>query len=137
MLLKEKDKEKAVLYVKEMVRSVRAHKIPAEQMIIGTQLTRAIESYGSIGPHVAVAQRMVQKGMSVPPGTIINFIVAEGSGVVRERACSLEEMGKKLYDANYYIDHQIIPSVDRILAVVGVDIKNEVLPQKSLQNFFT
>jgi len=137
MLLKEKDKEKAVLYVKEMVRAVRAHKIPAEQMIIGTQLTRAIESYGSIGPHVAVAQRMVQKGMSVPPGTIINFIVAEGSGVVRERACSLEEMGKKLYDANYYIDHQIIPSVDRILAVVGVDIKNEVLPQKSLQNFFT
>ena len=138
IILKEKDTKKAVAYTKELIRSIREHKIPVEQMLISTQLTRPIESYDSIGPHVAVARRIVQRGTPVPPGTIIHFVVAEGSGVVRDRAFAPDELGQRKYDADYYINNQILPSVDRILEVFGVDIKNEsaLHQQKSLSAFF-
>ena len=98
-------------------------------MIIKTQLKKNLDEYENIGPHVVVARQMLRKGINVGPGTIISYIVTEGSGLVRDKASLVEDA--KNYDAEYYINHQILPSVESIFEAVGY--KKEDLLNKGNQ----
>ncbi|MEE9526020.1 MAG: DNA-directed DNA polymerase [Candidatus Woesearchaeota archaeon] len=137
IVLKERDLPKAVRYVKQVIIDLKDRKIPNEKVIIHTQLRQDIESYTSIGPHVAVAQRMKSKGQDVGPGSIIKYIITEGAGKIRDKAKMIEEVKDGAYDADYYIDHQIIPSVERIFDVLGFK-KEELVAgdQSKLGEFF-
>lgn len=136
-ILKEGDKEKAFKYVRQILTDLREKKIPKEKVIIFTQLTREIKDYTSVGPHVAVAQRMRNKGMDVGPGSLIQFIVTTGKGVIRERARMPDETED--YDADYYIKNQVVPAVETIFRVLGYS-KEDLLQskdQEKLSKFFT
>ncbi len=126
IVLKEKNIEKAKNYTKSVINDLRDHKIPLDKVIIHTQLTKEIEEYETKGPHVAAAQRMKNKGLDVFPGMVIKFVVTKGKGLVRDKAKLPDEITKKDYDPEYYINHQIIPGVDRIFAVLGYNIKEIV-----------
>jgi DNA polymerase elongation subunit (family B) len=142
IVLREGDAKKAFEYVKDMIVKIRMKEIPLEKLIIFTQLQKDIEKYNSVGPHVAVAQRMKELGRAVGPGTMIQYIVTEGKGRIRDRAKIPEETSQESYDAEYYINNQIIPSVGRILEVMGypedafVEADAKEKSQKSLSSFF-
>jgi len=107
-------------------------------LLIRTQLTRNINEYKSIGPHVAVARRLASKGYPITAGTIINYIVAEGKGLIRDKAKTMDEMTKNELtpDAEYYIHHQVIPAVDRVLEAIDVGKDEfEKKKQKGLKDF--
>lgn len=110
--------DEGITYLKNQIKLIKAHKVPKEKMVIKTQLTRPLSSYSSIGPHVAVAQKMKKSGFQITKGMLIEYIVQEGTGLVRDRAVMLQECTKP-YDVNYYLKHQIIPALSGILAVVG------------------
>lgn len=138
IILHEHDEIKALNYVKDVIQDLRNAEIPLAKVIIKTQLVKDLLDYAAKGPHVAVAQRLRNKGMSVGPGTIIEYVVARGSDIIRNRARLPEEISQKEYDAEYYISHQVVPSVDRIFAVLGYK-KEELLDnkeQKKLSGFF-
>ena len=126
ILLKEKDVEKAKRYLKDVIKDLRAHKIPLGKVIIHTQLTKDIESYESRGPHVAAAQRMKDKGQFVSPGMIIKFVVTKGKGLIRDKVKLPDEVTIDDYDPEYYVQNQIIPGVDKIFAVFNMYIKDIV-----------
>ncbi len=119
IVLREEAPEKAFAYVKQVIADLRERKIPKEQVIIFTQVQKALDSYENVGPHVAVARRMKEKGMHVGPGSIIGFIVTKGNGIIRDRAKLPEEVEGNDYDPDYYINHQIVPGVANIFSVLG------------------
>ncbi|HLD00904.1 MAG TPA: DNA-directed DNA polymerase [Candidatus Nanoarchaeia archaeon] len=137
LALKNKSAE-AVKYVREMVKELKDGKVHLDKLILKTQITRELESYNNLAPHVYVAQKMVQKGEKVGPGTIVRYVIVKGRGLVRDRAKLPEEVQEGGYDSNYYITHQLLPAVNSILAVFGYSDEDLISSssQKGLGAFF-
>ncbi|RME78698.1 DNA polymerase, partial [Candidatus Woesearchaeota archaeon] len=137
-LLRTKNTQEATSYLKEVIKNLREKKIPNEKLVIVTQLTKPIEDYASIGPHVAVARQMRQRGERVEPGSFIRYIVRPGKGKISDRVSVPELTPEGDYDAEYYIDNQVIPAVERIFEVFNIDVKQlaDKRNQSSLQSFF-
>ncbi len=138
IILREKDSKKALKYVRTVIQEIRENKVPKEKVIIFTQLQKEIDNYDAVGPHVAVARRMKQKDMPIGPGSIIKYIITRGNEKIRDRARLPEEIGQNDYDPNYYIDNQIIPSVERIFNVLGFTSEDllDKKDQSKLDSFF-
>lgn len=133
IILRQQDTQKAVDHVKGIVEDLRSNKVPLDKVVIFTQLQKEVSSYHSIGPHVAVAMRMKEKGLEAKPGTLIKYVVVRGKGKIRDRVKLDTEAKQDEYDPDYYIENQIIPSVDRILAVFGIDVAGLVSKEKPSQ----
>ena len=117
-------------YLRKVIKKVRSGKMPSEDLIIKMQLTRPLESYKSIGPHVAVAMRMKKAGFPIQEGMLIEFVVESGKGLIREKAKRIDEL-KNGYDVDYYLNNQLIPAVSTILHVLG--LQEDDLFKKSSQ----
>ncbi len=111
--------EEALQYVKEIVTDLNNGKIELSTLIIKTQITRELHQYSSLGPHVIVAKRMEERGERVVPGMVIEYIIAAGTGQVRDRAALVSDVKNGGYDAEYYLNHQVLPAVVGILNVFG------------------
>jgi len=138
MVLKEHDNEKALAFVKKIIDDLRNRRIPIEKVIMHTQLQKEISEYDAKGPHVAVAQRLRNKGINVGPGSLISFVVTQGSDIIRNRSKLPDEVKENNYDSDYYIHNQVVPAVERIFNVLGYT-KEELLEskeQKKLEGFF-
>jgi len=140
IILKDGNPKKAFNYVKEVIINLREKKIPIEKVVIHTQLQKAISEYDSIGPHVAAAQRMIDKGIPVGPGSLIKYVITKGKSKekIRDRAKLPEEISKDDYDQDYYINNQIIPSVEKIFEVLGFEKDDLInsLDQSKLDTYF-
>lgn len=123
--------EDAVKYAKGVAQDLKAGRIPLSQLIIKTQITRELGNYAAQGPHVAIAQKLQAKGEQVLPGTVVEYVIGKGAGIIRERAKLLSELKEGDYDADYYLNHQIIPAVSSIFAVLGY--KEDEIFQESSQ----
>jgi len=138
IILKKNKPEKALEYVRNVIHSLRNKKIPLDQVIVHTQLQKELDEYEQIGPHVAVARKMKSLGVPIGPGSTITFIIKQGQGMIRDRAELPELCKQKDYDANYYINNQIVPAVEKIFEVLGYK-KEDILAhkdQKKLDKFF-
>ncbi len=138
IILKKNQPEKALEYVRSVIHDLRNKKIPLEQVVVHTQLQKELDEYEQIGPHVAVARKMLSQGIPVGPGSMITFVIKEGSAMIRDRAEMPELCKQKDYDANYYINNQVIPAVEKIFEVLGYK-KEDLLEhkeQKKLHKFF-
>jgi DNA polymerase I len=138
--LKKGDPEKALKYVKDVIENLKNNKITVEKVIISTQLQKNINDYDSFGPHVAAAQRMVEKDIPVGPGSIIKYVITKGKDKerIRDRAKLPGEVGQNDYDPEYYINNQVIPSVESIFRVLGFEKDDLVksINQSNLNKFF-
>jgi len=138
IILRENNKEKALKYAKGIINDLREKKIPVDKVIIHTQLQKELSDYTARGPHVAVAQRLKNKGVDIGPGFLIKFVVTQGSDIIRNRAKLPEEVNEDDYDADYYVNNQVVPAVDKIFEVLGYT-KTDLLEhkeQKKLEGFF-
>jgi len=135
IILRENDVEKALKYVREIVKKIREKKIDVEMMVIKKQLKKEIESYEAVGPHVSVAKKLRDRGEYVSSGSVIKYVIQEGKGKIGDRAIPADEA--KDYDAEYYVTHQVIPVVKKIFEVLGhsVEEMSEDHKQKSLGDY--
>jgi len=79
---------------------------------------------------------MRDKGDRLKIGDVIGFVIVNGSSPISERATIPEQATN--YDANYYIDNQVLPPVLRIMEAIGItkdELKNNN-KQITLDNFF-
>ncbi|MBU7035353.1 MAG: DNA polymerase, partial [Theionarchaea archaeon] len=112
-----------------------------EDLVLYTRLTMPLSQYKQIGPHVQIAQKMKQRGEDVGVGSTIAYIVKEGRGLIRDRVVPYQE-GEPLnvqYDADYYIENQVIPAVMRIMTAFGFkkeDLIYQRTEQMSLEKWF-
>lgn len=121
ILLSEKNIEKAIEYVRNIIAELNQGRIPLEKLIIWKTLTKSIEEYEAEAPHVNAARKMKRMGMKIEVGDKIGYIVVKGSGKISDRAEPyMFVKDPKLVDTIYYIDHQIIPAALRILEYFGV-----------------
>ncbi|ASJ08505.1 hypothetical protein A3L11_04365 [Thermococcus siculi] len=120
-LLKDGDVEEAVSIVKEVTEKLSKYEVPPEKLVIHEQITRELKDYKATGPHVAIAKRLAARGVKIRPGTVISYIVLKGSGRIGDRAIPFDEFDptKHKYDAEYYIENQVLPAVERILKAFG------------------
>jgi len=119
-VLEKNDVEGAINYVKHIIKKIKEKKIDLKDLIIYEQLTKPLKEYEQIGPHVIAARKMKERGKPIGPGTIIMFIIRDGSGSISDRAEPFEDMTIEKIDTNYYINNQIIPAAMRVLGVLGV-----------------
>jgi DNA polymerase I len=131
--------EEALAYVKETGKKLRTGKVKLKKLIMKTQLTRELSQYSAVGPHVKIAQRLVEKGKRVVPGMVVEYVIEKGSGLIRDRAKLVEEIKEGDYDADYYVNNQLIPAVEGIFAVLGYTDKDLLSgsKQEGLGKFFS
>ncbi|MFH1642357.1 MAG: DNA-directed DNA polymerase [Nanoarchaeota archaeon] len=129
IILKENNTNKAITYLKMVINELKDRKIPNEKVIIHTQLQKAIKNYDSVGPHVAVALKMKNKGLNVLPGDIIQYIVKPGSELIRDRSYMPDDVKQGEYDPDYYVNNQVVPAVENIFEVLGYS-KEELVQSK-------
>ncbi|MDR0900762.1 MAG: hypothetical protein LBM26_03790 [Methanobrevibacter sp.] len=140
-ILKEGDVEKAVEIIIKSIKRIRTGEIPIKELRIHTQITKKLSDYKQIGPHVVAAQKLEKKGLKIARGTIIEYIIIKGKGSISQRAVPYEDAEGQVYDQDYYINHQLLPAVSRIMKPLGYDKDklNELSQnerQQSLDDFF-
>jgi DNA polymerase elongation subunit (family B) len=137
-VLKDNSKEKAFEIIKATIKKLRMQEVPFEDVAIYTQLSRRLDAYESIGPHVAAALKAQKKGQKFEPGQIIRYIVTKGEGSISDRSYIVNDFikAKLEYDPEYYINNQVIPAVEKIFEVLGYS-KEELVGkiQKTLGEF--
>ena len=124
--------------IKSIINDLRGKKVPMERVVLPTLLQKNIMDYSSKGPHVAVAQRLKNRGRDIGAGSMIKYIVTQGTDIIRNRSRMPEEVKEGEYDADYYINHQVIPAVERIFNVLGYKKEDllETKQQTKLGGFF-
>ena len=92
-------------------------------------LRKGLDEYESTGRHIKAA---LKSGEKFSEGEVISYIIAKGSGEVSDRAVlySIALQKNIKYDADYYIDHQIIPAVAPIFDALGIS-KEQLYGKKS------
>ncbi|PSH02301.1 MAG: DNA polymerase, partial [Nanohaloarchaea archaeon QH_8_44_6] len=113
----EDEPEKAAEIVKNIIEDLKEREVDPEQLKIYTTLTKKPEDYDTTAPHVEAAKKAKKRGDEVKPETTVDYVITRGGGNISSRA----EFTKYAddYDADYYIDNQIIPVSLRALKVFG------------------
>ncbi|MEM0215588.1 MAG: DNA-directed DNA polymerase [Archaeoglobaceae archaeon] len=153
IILKEKDPEKAMNYIRDIINSIRSGKVKLEDVVIYKGLTKKPSKYEAVQAHVKAAKKAEEIGIFYPVGSKVGFVIVKGAGNVGDRAYPIDmiehfdgenlkvrlksgEEVKKL-DKDYYIEHQIIPAVLRILERFGFsEARIKGSSQTSLEAFF-
>jgi DNA polymerase I len=115
-ILNEGDAQKAVDIVKEAVKRLREGKVPLSELAINTQLRKSIDGYDLKSPELGAARKAVKSGQKKREeleGAVISYVITKHGSSISERA-ELEEFAKD-YDADYYINNQVLPATMRIL----------------------
>ena len=123
-ILKDGNEKKALEYVKELIKKIKQREISKEELIIRTQLKKPLLDYKAISPHVIAARKMKEQNIPIAQGNLIEYYIAETRDkkkLVREKVKLPTEKGK--YDIKYYLERQILPAVENIFQVFGIDLK--------------
>jgi len=120
-ILEDGNEKAALVLVKNVVNKLKNYEVDLEDLMIRTQLRRPIDEYVSEGPHVVAAKKMEAAGVPVAAGMLIEYFVGEGSGKrIGDRVYLAGDAVK--YDVDYYLKNQILPAVENIFDVFGVDV---------------
>ena len=130
-ILKSGNEKKALEYIKEISKKIKQRQINKADLIIKTQLKKPLSEYKSISPHVVAAKKMQEKEIPVSQGNIIEYYIAETKEkkkLVRDKVKLPSEKGE--YNIKYYLNKQILPAVENIFQVFGINIKEVIEGKK-------
>ncbi len=129
ILLKEGDVKKAADLVRGVVADLKDGKTPLEDCVIYTQLKKKVSNYEIVSPEVSAVIHARKNGLTVPEGSTVAFVIGAQGASISEKARLLELA--KNYDADYYINNQVLPAVLKILGSLGFD--KDSIKQKGVQ----
>ncbi|MDH3353486.1 MAG: hypothetical protein OEL87_03495, partial [Nanoarchaeota archaeon] len=99
---------------------LKNRKIELNDLMIRTQLRRPLNEYLTDGPHVVAAKKMKEDGVPISIGMLIEYYIGEGPGKRIGDKVHLSNENVK-YNIDYYLKNQILPAVESIFDVFGVD----------------
>lgn len=121
-ILKDKDPAAAADAVKQIVENIKSGNVEMDDLVINTRLTKSIKDYVSTGPHVEAAKKAMSHGIDIKEGDVVPYIITKGEkkGLsISEKAVVYDFVEEGDYDADYYVNNQILPAVMRILESLG------------------
>ena len=136
VILREMDTNKAIEYVRSVVKELTGGKIPIEKLIIWKTISKRIEEYEVDAPHVTAAKILLRHGYKVEVGDKIGYVIVKGSGNISSRARPYTMVTSQDIDTSYYIDHQIVPAALRILEYFGVSEKQLKVASRGVRTLF-
>jgi DNA polymerase I len=127
LVLKTMDHRKAVEFVKNEIEKIRklvaSNAVDISKFIIWKTITKPLNEYEVEAPHVTAAKYLIKLGYSVEVGDKIGYVVVKGVGKISDRARPYIIADPRDLDIDYYVEHQIIPAVLRILEYFGISEK--------------
>ncbi|WP_338103176.1 DNA-directed DNA polymerase [Methanolapillus millepedarum] len=144
LVLMEGNVDEAIKYVRSVtsgLRSINLKENPdfINKLILTKNYSKKTDNYKNKQPHLTVVEKIKKRtGVSTPIGTRVPFVITSGKGLFVERAEDPEYVLKNNVplDVDYYIKKQILPPVERILEVFGVDAGSlDKYMQKGLFDF--
>jgi len=138
IILRERDVDKAVKYVREVIKMIKNREVNYNDLIIYEQITKPLSEYKQISPHVVAARKMHERGKLVGEGSIIAFVITKRGSSISEKAEPAEDATIEDIDTDYYIKNQIIPAATRVLSAFNIT-ESELLSgvkQVGLHKFF-
>ncbi|MCK4996863.1 ribonuclease H-like domain-containing protein [Candidatus Pacearchaeota archaeon] len=124
-ILREGNEKAALILAKDVISKLKKREIDKNDLLIKTQLRRPLNEYTSQGPHVIAAKKIGETGIPIQVGMVIEYYIGEAKGkLVRDKVMLPNENVK--YDINYYLNSQILPAIENIFDVFGVDIQGIV-----------
>ena len=135
MVLEDGNEKNALVFVKDILDKLKTRKIERSELIIKTQLKKPISEYKAISPHVIAAKKMEEAGIPIKQGNLVEYYIAETrerKKLVREKVKLPDEKGE--YNIEYYLEHQILPAVENIFQVFGVELNEIIGEKKKSQN---
>ncbi len=135
-ILKEGSKEKAAAIIREVVIRLQTGKVPLDMVSISTQLNKDPGDYEVKSPELSAAEKLNKAGIKAERGTMITYVIGKTGKTISEKAEPIELA--KGYDADYYINNQVMPAVMKIMKELGYDEYSMKFggKQKSLDHFF-
>jgi DNA polymerase I len=135
-ILREGSKEKAAAIIRDVVARLQSGKVPMEMLTISTQLNKSPDEYAVTSPELSAARKLAKAGIHAERGTMISYVIGKNGKTVSEKAEPIELA--KEYDADYYINNQVMPAVMKIMKELGYDEYGMKFGgrQKSLEHFF-
>ncbi len=128
--------DKAVEYVRGVIRDLEEGKIPIEKLVIWKTITKPLDEYEAAAPHVRAAKILLSKGGRISIGDKVGYVITRGSGRISDRAYPYMFVSPKDIDTSYYIDHQIVPATLRILSYFGVSDRSLKAAAKARKTLF-
>ncbi|MEM3781714.1 MAG: DNA-directed DNA polymerase [Candidatus Micrarchaeaceae archaeon] len=119
-ILKEGSKERAVAIVKEVIKKLQTGTVELKDLVIYTQLRKGINSYDATSPELEAARKAIRRGKQLEDieNATVGYVITKHGSSISDKA-ELEEYAQD-YDADYYINHQVIPATLKILKELGV-----------------
>ncbi|MDV0444739.1 hypothetical protein MmiAt1_02750 [Methanimicrococcus sp. At1] len=129
LVLMEGNVDEAVKYVRSVTSELRNLNLQENpefinKLILTKNYSKKTDNYKNKQPHLTVVEKIKERtGISTPIGTRVPFVITSGKGLFVERAEDPDFVLKHNIpiDTEYYIKKQILPPVERILEVFGVD----------------
>ena len=123
-VLGEGSEEKAVGIVRDVISRLQAGEAKKQELTILTQIKKPVAKYESIGPHIAAAKKAIARGKEIGVGSIVGYVVTKSGKSISDRAELEEYVSRGNYDAEYYIENQVIPAVKHIMRELGYDAED-------------
>jgi DNA polymerase I len=137
-ILIDKDFKAALELLHLTISKVKKGRISVDKFVIKTRMTKSVKSYGNISPHVSAAMKAQDNGRNIIAGMMIPYVIVKGKGKISDRSYLIDDVKTKglTPDYDYYINHQLIPSVEEILRAIGFK-QGEIIikEQKTLEGF--
>ena len=138
IVLREGDIDKAVEYVRGIIRKLEEGQIPIEKLVIWKTIGKSLEDYEMDTAHVAAARKLVEAGYTISKGEKIGFVILKGDGRLSDKTMPyILVKDPSEIDYEYYVEKQVIPAALRILGYFG--IREQQLRkggQRTLLDFF-
>ena len=109
--------DEAAEEVKDTIEALNSGNIDVEDLKIYTTLTKPPEEYDSTSPHVEAVKKAEKRGDSIEAETTVDYVITRGGKSISDKA-KLTKYAEN-YDAEYYIENQVIPVALRVLKVFG------------------
>jgi DNA polymerase elongation subunit (family B) len=123
IILKEKNVKKASRYVRTIIEKLAKSEIPLEKLTIVKGVTKSLESYDGIQPHVELAKKIMKRDKTRSMiGERLGYVIIKGNQLLSKRAEDpdfVKENNLQI-DPEYYIYNQLLPPLERIFEVCGV-----------------
>lgn len=128
ILLKEGDVDKACNVVREKIKELVSGKLPLSEVSILAQLRKKAEKYDIISPEVSAFNRAKEAGLDYSEKTVFAYVITRNGKTISEKASVLELA--KDYDPDYYLNHQLLPAVMKILGELGIQEEDLITNSK-------
>ncbi|MBI5635545.1 DNA polymerase [Candidatus Micrarchaeota archaeon] len=119
ILLNKGSLEEALALVRDRIELLKSGGVALEQLAITTQLRKKIKDYAITSPELEAAKKAIKKGVKIDEESIISYVITRKGKTTSEKAQILELADG--YDADYYVNNQLVPAVLKILEAMGVN----------------